>query len=1108
MSVALTKVLVPRRRRGFVSRRRLLDFLHRHLERRLSLIIAPAGYGKTALLIDFAHEVRAQGVPVCWLTLDRDDMDVRTFLEHLILALQQQFPRVGQQTAQLLRQVDDAAREHRALATALCNEVVSLADEFFLLVLDDYHVVHNAPVVNSVVDVLLERMPEGCRIMIGGRMIPTRLDLVRLAARLEVAGLGAIDLRFTAREAAELIRAQQGVDIHPREAERVVRHAEGWVTAILLSLHSQESVRFASLATAKSRQEPLFDYLARKVFDHIEPSLQQFLLESAVLPAISPAWCDAVLGRTDSADRIAEAIESGLFVEPLESGGAAPPTGNAARRRNDLAPAPPGPPAGVAGTENGAAGWLRYHQLWRTFLLERLRERDPARLDALRRAASRFALEQGDIGQAVEHLLLLDARDEAAELIERVAEDDLAGGHAERLLQWLERLPAPVLANHPLLLLHAAQALRRLDRLRDSLEFAQRAETLAMTLRQREIALLARSWRAQVLAFLGQSDAAVSIVSNLFDQLSRQRVRSALKARFEQQACVTLAVSGRFRDAIGHGHEALRLARYVRQRTNRRHICAIVDHTIGLCFNFLGQPDDAAAHFERAARLWRQLGNAVQQARVLNGIALMHQRAGRPGEAVALFERALEVAAGAGHAATEADTLVNLAGVLRELGRLDEAAEAIERALPLARDAEEARILGEAQQEAGLLALQRGEPLEATQLLEAAVEIAQEQWVPGLALSNALLALAHARAGRRAEARRRLQAARASTSSAMPAHDRVRVGVALAAARAALRQHDGALEELQVLRTQARRSQVLHAYFTECAQYTETARLLLGKGRLDRQVAACLRATLDRTPAGPARSHAAARLRALPASAPESFDVWLFGTPSVHRNGELVQTWRTSLVRELFFYLMLHAGEPVRTEALIEALLPEDDFDRSLTAIRHAMHHVRRFFAPHNPIRTLPGAYCLTLEPEMHCDVVEFRQLLARAAPVRGPAALDLLEAAVRRYRGPLLDGIDSNWVLAPRADLERRFLAAAHTLLDAYTAEARHQEAIAIAQYVLAIDPFQEDFHLALLRHQIALGHLAAARQHYRRYSRLMREELGQEPAAEAAALIQAGRR
>ncbi len=1099
MSIALTKVLVPRRRRGFVSRRRLLDFLHRHLERRLSLVIAPAGYGKTALLVDFAHEVRAQGVPVCWLTLDRDDADVRTFLEHLILALQQRFPHVGHQTAQLLRNVDDAAKEYRALATALCNEMVSLADDFFLLVLDDYHAVHNAPAVNGVVDVLLERMPEGFRLLIGGRMIPTRLDLVRLAARLEVAGLGAIDLRFDARETAELIRAQQGVDIHPREAERAVRHAEGWVTAILLSLHSQESVRFASLAAAKSRPEPLFDYLARKVFDHLDPTLKQFLLESAVLPAISPTWCDVVLGRTDSADRIAEAIESGLFVEPLESGGDGPSPDPAAPRAAT---------AGAAGTENGAASWLRYHQLWRAFLLEQLRERDPARLEALRRAAARYALEQGDTGQAVEQLLALDARDEAADLIERVAEDDLAGGHAERLLQWIEYLPEPVLATRPLLLLHAAQALRRLDRLRDSLEFAQRAETIAVMLRQRDAALLARSWRAQVLAFLGQSDAAVTMVSNLFDQLGRQRVRSELKARFEQQACVTLAVSGRFRDAVGHGSEALRLARYVRDRTRRRHIGAIVHHTIGLCLSFLGQMDEAAAHFERAAQLWQQLGNAVQQARVLNGIALMHQRAGRLDEAVAHFERALEVATGAGHGATEADTLVNLACALRELGRLDEASEAIERALPLARDAEEARILGEAQQEAGLLALLRGEPLEAVQLLEAAMEIAQEQWAPGLALSSALLALAHARAGQRSEAKRRLSEARTSTSPAMPAYERVRVGVALAAAQAALRQHDDALAELRALRTQARRSQVLHAFFTECAQYAETARLLLGERRLDPQVAGRLQATLERVPqGGPAKSRAAARLRALPASAPDTFDVRLFGTPSVHRNGELVQTWRTTLVRELFFYLMLHAGEPVRTEALIEALLPEEDFDRSLTAIRHAMHHVRRFFAPHNPIRTLAGAYCLTLEPELHCDVVEFRQLLARAAPVRGQAALDLLEAAVRRYRGPLLDGIDSTWVLAPRADLERRFLTAAHTLLDAYTAGARHEEAIAIAQHVLAIDPFQEDFHLALMRHQIALGHLAAARQHYRRYSRLMREELGQEPAAEAAALVHASR-
>src|SRR5262245_3888919 len=122
-AAAVAKVLLPRRRPGVVRRRRLLDFLHRHLDRRLQLVIAPPAYGKTTLLVDFAHEVREQGVLVAWLTLDDPDVDVRSFFEHLILSLRQRFPGFGTRTTALLHGVEDAAREHRAIATTLANEI-------------------------------------------------------------------------------------------------------------------------------------------------------------------------------------------------------------------------------------------------------------------------------------------------------------------------------------------------------------------------------------------------------------------------------------------------------------------------------------------------------------------------------------------------------------------------------------------------------------------------------------------------------------------------------------------------------------------------------------------------------------------------------------------------------------------------------------------------------------------------------------------------------------------------------------------------------------------------------------------------------------------------
>jgi DNA-binding SARP family transcriptional activator len=245
----------------------------------------------------------------------------------------------------------------------------------------------------------------------------------------------------------------------------------------------------------------------------------------------------------------------------------------------------------------------------------------------------------------------------------------------------------------------------------------------------------------------------------------------------------------------------------------------------------------------------------------------------------------------------------------------------------------------------------------------------------------------------------------------------------------------------------------------------------------------------------------------------------LFGVPTMTRGGTPVRAWRAQLARELLFYFALHADRTVRTEALLDELLPETDFDRALTALRYAVHQVRRLFAPLAPLQTEKNSYRFALETPIWCDAIEFQRLLAEAtrlerpdryAPRGGGAgapaeAAQAREAAVALYTGPLLDGFDAEWVLPLRAQMERQFLSAASALLDYYARGKRHADAVHLAQHVLRLDPLQEEFHLAILRHQVAAGHLAAARQHFEYYRRLMRDELGQEPAEEALRLAEA---
>ena len=198
-----TKLYPPRRRSDLLVRSRLIEFIHEHIENKLLLLCAPAGYGKTTLLVDYIHDL---DVPVCWLSLDESDRDPVVFLDNLLASLRGHFPDfapdvpVGPWTSW-------GETRLARLATAFVNEVRRSAADYFLIILDDYHLVNDSQVVNAFVDRVLANLPENCLVIISSRTEPTLTPrgLALLTAQRQVAALGVSQLRFTASEIKLLI---------------------------------------------------------------------------------------------------------------------------------------------------------------------------------------------------------------------------------------------------------------------------------------------------------------------------------------------------------------------------------------------------------------------------------------------------------------------------------------------------------------------------------------------------------------------------------------------------------------------------------------------------------------------------------------------------------------------------------------------------------------------------------------------------------------------------------------------------------------------------------------------------------------------------------------
>ncbi len=410
--LARTKLLPPRVRRDVLARTRLLHAVLGAIgEARLLLVSAPAGSGKTTLLA--ATLAQRAEYRVAWLALDDEDNDLIRFLYALVATLAQHQPSVLAQTAALLADrtgpaPTDATAFGRQVISALIN---GLADSPtpMVLVLDDLHVV-TEPSVYSTLDFLLERLPAQVTVAIGTRHDPP-LALPRLRTRRELVELRLRDLRFTADEMSALLNQQHDFQLSTAELATLYSRTEGWAAGLALLTTSLEQAasdaeRRTFLAQLAHTDRFLFDYLADEVLNRQHPFVRMFLLETAVLPDLTPDACRAVTGRSDASAILDNLYRRNLFLVALDQG------------------------AGEA--------TYRYHDLFRDFLRGRLRRDIPEWGQELHRRAAKAALNPAN---RIFHYLQAELWDEADLEIGAAGPTYLAQGAFDTVRQWITRLP-------------------------------------------------------------------------------------------------------------------------------------------------------------------------------------------------------------------------------------------------------------------------------------------------------------------------------------------------------------------------------------------------------------------------------------------------------------------------------------------------------------------------------------------------------------------------------------------------------------------------------------------------------------------------------------------
>ena len=439
-----TKLHAPRPGPGVVSRPRLTGHLDEWLEQELVLVCAPAGYGKTVLLADW---VRRRQRPVAWLSLDEGDNDPSRFWRYTVAALDRVRPGIGERVGPLLG--PPTPPSFVGVVTALINELAAQpGDDEAVLVLDDYHVIGSQP-VHASLEFLLEHRPPGLHLVLASRADPP-LGLARLRLHGQLAELRAAELRFTAEEAAALLRqlvAGADASLPDADVAALTARTEGWAAGLQLaglSLRGQPDVAgFVADFTGSHRY--VLDFLTEEVLECQPAEVRTFLLETSVLERLSGSLSDAVTGRGGSQELLEQVERAGLFLVPLDE----------------------------------VRGWWRFHHLFADLLRARLLEEQPAQVAQLHHNAAAWHEEHGLTEEAIRHAVAAGEMTWAARLIERQF-DTVSGlrGEGVTVQRWLAALPADLVRSRPRLLLAQAQlaaAAGRVETVERLVEAAERA---------------------------------------------------------------------------------------------------------------------------------------------------------------------------------------------------------------------------------------------------------------------------------------------------------------------------------------------------------------------------------------------------------------------------------------------------------------------------------------------------------------------------------------------------------------------------------------------------------------------------------------------------------
>lgn len=1068
--VTRTKIIIPRRRADILSRRRLLSKLEELAENLLIIVAAPAGYGKTSLMVDFVHQ---SAMPVCWLSLDNLDSDPQRFMAHFISAIKVVFPNFGKTCLPALQGMPQDRLNLDALVSLTVNDAFDSISEHFLIVVDDYHLVEDNRDINYFVNRFLLQVDENCHMIISSRRLLPLPDMPLLVARSLVGGLGFEDLAFQPEEIQNLYLQNHKLTLSPKEADELATLTEGWITGLILSTQVSNGRVTTRFQARHVSGVGLYDYLAQQVLEHQSDELKQFLYRTSLLEEFDAEICEEVIGSALNIKADWQALMEGV-------------------QRNNLFVLPV--------VEEKI--WLRYHHLFRDFLQGRILRDYPDEARAIQIRLAEYYQQIGDWERAYQVLEKIGNNEYIAKMIEAAGPMLVAHGRLITLQNWLERLPAILVEKSASLVSIQGVARVMLGDSKGGVELFNQALTLLDQADQLTLRCHTYVRRSGAYRMIGEYQKALEDAEEAL-RLTRGRPElDPIQAGAQHSKGMTLYYLGNLNDAL----KWLEQAKVSFLEINDEEAAYKVAMEIAMVSRYLGQFSTAEQIYKEVLFYYQNTGNIVWQANLLNNLGVLHSLAGDYETALSELERSIQYAKMGGYVRLEAYALTSLGDLFKDIRAYREANEAYDKARTAATQVNDQFLGFYLMLIESDLALQRGHIKKAEDALEKARVMAKEagsRYEENLCL---LLAgrIGYAKADYGAALGELLQAMQYFTREGHHV-EAVRCRFLVTCAHFLLNQMNPAQEELNRLLPLIRGQELTNVV----ASAGEPLAGLVQKEVLPQDVLIELvplkqLVELHEQKLPSVRKLLRRQSGIIPLSPPE-LSILTLGKTQISIGDHVITglEWRQQSSRDLLLLLLLHP-EGLTKEEVGAYFWPDISpaelklrFKNTIYRLRHA--------AGKDVILFVDDIYSFNHGMDYEADFETFNREIKQAGLARKPEhQLGHYRAAIQLYQGEFLPDLAEEWVIPERERLREKFSSALVRTIELCLELSQPGEALVYAQRYFRDEPTNEHIHQLVMRIYAGMGNIGAVVRQYEQLVQVLEDDLGTKPSHQTEALFE----